>query len=460
MDFTQAQNYLLSLENLPRQEYMGGQHAGIFLKRLQVLLDILGNPEKKIPHYIHVTGTSGKGSVCLFLNSILLASGRKTGISTSPHIHCITERFTINGKPISKKQFTKLVEFIKPKLDECARITRYGIPSYFEVLEAMTLLHFAQEKVEWAIMEVGCGGRYDSSNIIPHKDIAIITNIGLDHVGIIGNNRKEIAYEKAGIIKRGALVFTQEHNKKMVDIIKKECKKNAVPLCCLRPTSYVLRPDIGHKTYDVGKTKFNYQNNEYTLHCFGNHQIKNATLAINVACALKIPESAIKRGLAKTKLPLRMEIVSKNPLIILDGAHNPDKMRTTVKTIDEVCKFASLQVNKYPNDNGLAHLYTCTPVHLIIGFSADKNINQMIKQLATLKPKTIAVTRNTTNPFRKVADPQLTSKQFKKLLPNTEIKIFLDPQTASKWSKSKTKTGDILLATGSIFLGGEIGKLV
>ncbi|MBI4992702.1 MAG: hypothetical protein HZC26_01005 [Candidatus Magasanikbacteria bacterium] len=187
----------------------------------------------------------------------------------------------------------------------------------------------------------------------------------------------------------------------------------------------------------------------------GTHQIKNAILCIEVAKHLEISQLAIQNGISRVHQPLRMEIVSKNPLIILDGAHNPDKMRTTVETVQ---KCISTQVNKYQGNKKLTHLHTYKLInlHLVVGFSADKNISRMIKQLTTLKPKTIAVTRNTTNPFRKVADPQSVSNQFQKLLPNSKIKIFLNPSDALAWSKSKTKTGDILLVTGSIFVSGEL----
>ena len=441
------------------------RHCGWYLLRLQFFLNLIGNPERKIPHYIHVTGTSGKGSVTAFLHSILQASGKNVGSTYSPHPTTITERWKVGNHYMTKKEFAEIVAYLKPKLDEYVAKTPYDMLSFFEVTEAIGLLFFIRKKVRWAVMEVACGGRTDSSNIIPWKDAAIITNIGVDHIGVLGNNKAEIAYEKAGIIKRNCAVFTGEKNKQMLKIIQKECKKNKTKLYLLSPITYLR--DKRYEIRDSSSTKFNYQNKNYSLPCLGRHQIKNAILCIEVAQHLGISNQAIKKGLSRVQQPLRMEIVSKKPLIILDGAHNPDKMRTTVETIGEVCKFASLQVDKYLNNNALAHLHTCAPVHLIVGFSADKNISKMIKQLASLKPKTIAVTRNTTNPFRKVADPQSISRQFKKLLPNSKIQIFLDPETALAWSKkylhgeapkakTGTKTGDVLLVTGSIFISGEL----
>ena len=447
MNFNQAYNYILSLNNLPRKEYMSDpRHCGWYLLRLQFFLNLIGNPERKIPHYIHVTGTSGKGSVTAYLHSILQASGKTVGSTYSPHPTIITERWKVGKHYMTKKEFADIVEYLKPKLDEYIAKTPYDMLSFFEVTEAIGLLFFVRKKVSWAVMEVACGGRTDSSNIIPWKDAAIITNIGVDHIGVLGRNKAEIAYEKAGIIKRGAPVFTMEKDEKMLEIIRKECKKNSAKLYLSHPTPYALRPttDIGHMAYDVGKMKFSYQNENYSIPCLGAHQIRNAILCIEIAQHLGISRQSIKKGLSRVQQPLRMEVVSKNPLIILDGAHNPDKMRTTVDTLHHY-------ITTSPH-----HSDTRRNVNLLVGFSGDKNVAKMIKQLVSLKPKTIAVTRNTTNPFRKVADPQSTSKQFKKLLPKTKIKIFLDPKTALAWSKKQTKKDEILLVTGSIFVSGEL----
>jgi dihydrofolate synthase / folylpolyglutamate synthase len=413
MNFQESYDWLISLSNFPRKEYMSDpRHCSWYLKRLQFFLDILGNPEKKIPHYIHVTGTSGKGSVTTMMHSILHESGKSVGSTYSPHPTTILERWKVGNKHMTKKEFVELIEYIKPKLDKYIKTTPYDMLSFFELTEAIGFVYFAKKKVNWVVLEVACGGRYDSSNIIPKKDVAIITNIDLDHVGIIGNNKEEIAYEKSGIIKPGCAVFTQERNKKILEVINKECRKN--------------------------KTSLNQVNNKinYELNVLGEHQQKNAALCSAVAKHLDIPENKIKAGLLKIRLPIRMEIVSKKPLIILDGAHNPDKIKSTVNTINE-----------------LANLQTFKPVNLIIGFSENKDTTSMIRQLSKLEPKSIACTRYTNNPFRKVTDPADTAKKFKKILPNSKIAIFLDPSDALNWSK---KQKGLILATGSIFLSGEL----
>ena len=444
MNAKQAEQFIVSLSNIGRKEYLSDKkNCSLYLKRLQFFLDLIGNPEKKIPHYIHVTGTSGKGSVCLMLDSILRASGKKVGTLTSPHASVIQERWTVNGRMMSGKDFAKVVTEIKPKFDEYIRKSPYDMVSYFEIMTAIALYFFAKQKVDWAILEVGMGGRYDSTNIIPYKDIAVITNIGLDHTDVLGDTKEKIAYEKAGIIKPGCTVFTSEKDKKVLSVIEEECKKDKVKF------------QISLPRRQAGDFRFqNIQSSILNLKSTisGRHQLSNAQLCTDIAQYLKIPNKAITAGLKRVKLPLRMEIVSKNPTIILDGAHNPDKMKTTISSINNL-KSSILNL------------------HLIIGFSADKDTKQMIRQLATLKPQSIACTRQTQNTFRKVANPGTIAAQFKKLLPKTKIEVFLDPIDALNWSLKNesarrnlaphgARASDTILVTGSIFLSGEIRPLL
>lgn len=406
--------------------------CGTYLKRLQFFLNIVGNPEKKIPHYIHVTGTSGKGSVCSYLESILRASGKKTGLYISPHPTHLTERWEINGKHMSRKEFATIVTTLKPKMDEYLRKSPYDMLSFFDLTTAIALYYFAQKKVEWAVIEVGCGGRYDSTNVIPRKDIAVITNIGLDHTDILGNTKEKIAYEKAGIITRGCSVYTMETNKRVVKIIQRECARKKV---LLKDTRYKF-PASPAGGQDTKKT--------YCLTAIGQHQTKNAALAAEVAKSLGIAEKYILKGLQTATQPLRMEIVSRKPLIILDGAHNTDKIATTVASI-KTLEHKNIKTNK--------------KIALIISFSDNKDTGTMIKQLASIKPKSIACTRNTVNPFRKVADPKNIAQKFRKLLPHSRVETFIDPIDALVWSKKQIKTSGMILATGSIFMSGELRRL-
>ncbi|HLC70361.1 MAG TPA: Mur ligase family protein [Patescibacteria group bacterium] len=436
MTFNQAYNFVLSLGNLPRLEYMRDpRHTGTYLKRIQFFLDMIGNPEKKIPHYIHVTGTSGKGSVTAYLHSILKASGQKAGATFSPHPTYINERWKIGDHYMTKQEFVDLVTFLKPKLDQYIRLTPYDMLSFFELTEVLGLLWFARNKVKWAIMEVACGGRYDATNIIPRKDVAVITNVGVDHIGIIGNNKREIAYEKAGIIKPRCAVFTSERDKNIRAIFEKECRKNKVKMNVFNAPKFKLLAS------NFSETTFLYNNEKYSLPMFGAHQIKNAILCIEIAKHLKLKYQDIFQGLKKVDQPLRLEIVGHNPLAILDAAHNPDKIKTTVAAIKQLKDIKN--------------------IYLILGSSENKNTRLMMKHLASLKPKVVYCSRNTMNPFRKVLNPQTMAKELKQLLPNTPTPIYLDPLEAWKVARDRAKKDDLILVTGSIFISGELrGQLV
>ena len=431
MNFAEAYNYILSLSNMPRMEYMKeGNMCDWYLKRMQFFLDLIGNPEKKIKHYIHVTGTSGKGSTVSFLHNILQADKRKVGSTYSPHPTIITERWKVGNSYMTKKEFVEIVKYLKPKLDEYLEKTPYDMLSFFELTEAIGFIFFAQKKVDWLVLEVACGGRYDSSNIIPYKDVAAITNIGLDHVGIIGHNKEEIAYEKAGIIKQNCTAFTTEQDKKILNVIETEADLQKVNLEKLKINDYKIIKE------NINKIIFSYQDEEYELQALGQHQIKNAILCINIAKFLKIKNVSIKQGLKNTSQPLRFEIVQEKPYIILDGAHNEDKIKSTVEAMKKITK------NK---------------LYIIAGFSGDKKVSNMIKSLSTLNPTFVCATKNTSNHFRKVADPKVIAKEFAKNK-NTKTKIFLDPTDALEFVMKKIKKNDVLLITGSIFLSGELRK--
>jgi len=443
MNYQQACDFLVSLNNIPHQEYLKDKKkSNIYLKRTQFLLDILGNPEKQIPHYIHVTGTSGKGSISLMLDSILRTSGKKVGLNVSPAPSVITERWTINGRTVSKKDFAELVEQIRPALQKYLETSPYDFPSFFEIVTTLGLMYFAKNKIEWAIVEVGLGGRNDSTNIIPKKDLAVITNIGEDHLDLIGPTKKEVAYEKAGIIQHCPTAITAETDLELLKIIQKESGRQKAKLTILPPEKNITIL----KNYDLQKpwTQFVYKGQKYIIKALGIHQINNAILAIESAQILGIKTSQIQSGLQKAHFPVCMEIVSKDPFVILDGAHNPDKMKTTIETIKSLKQLNNFSVSQFLN------------LHLIIGFSADKDIPKMLKQLATLNPTTIFTTRSTSNPFRKTADPVVLAKMLAKIAPKAKIKPYLEPQIALQEAKKQTKAGDLILVTGSIFLSGEL----
>ncbi len=452
MRYSEAVDYILSLNDIPHKKYLKNKNdAEIYLQRIGYLLKLLGHPERKIPHYIHITGTSGKGSVAIMLESILRAAGKKTGLTTSPHPSAITERWAISGKEITGRKFAELTKNIQPKIDTYIKNSPYDFPSFFEIVTAVGFVWFAQQKIDWAVVEVGLGGRHDSTNIIPKKDTAVITNIGQDHLKIIGPTLADVTVEKSGIIKTGCGVFTMEKRPELLKIIYKECRGQRAKL------HVINNPDFRVEKTDLSGSTFLYKGEKYTIPVLGTHQINNAILAIETAKFLRIPVSAIKLGLTKIKLPVRLEIIHKKPLIILDGAHNPDKMRTTASTVARLlrgaqyAKTTSNSQKKFAKKRGLC---------LLLGFSADKNITVMLKQLIALAPKIVVCTQSSSNPMRQAADPQILAEKIRKFSPNTKVKIILNADEAFAWAKKITNKNDVLLVTGSFFLSGQIKKIM
>jgi dihydrofolate synthase / folylpolyglutamate synthase len=438
MTFTEAEQFLYSLSNLPRKEYMTGpRDCDEYLLRLQFFLDILENPEKNIPHYIHITGTSGKGSTVNYLHSILACAGKKVASTTSPHPTTITERWKVGNTFMTKKEFIDIIEKLKPKLDEYIRTSPYDILSYFDMTTAIALYYFAKKKVDWAILEVGCGGTYDATNVIPYKDVAVITNIGLDHTTLLGNTKTEIAKRKAGIITDKTNVFSAETSPQIVSIIKKSAEK--------KHSSFTLasKKDLTNISIDLRGTTFTFQKKQYHTTAIGKHQATNAALAICIARSLDIKKDSIKKGIAKANQPLRMDVISQKPLIIIDGAHNPDKIKTTVTGVTQAFRL------DHKNDT-----------HLIVGFSGNKDLKKMIKQLVELKPVSVACTRNTINHFRKVASPSELAPLWKKEKTNARLEQFLDPADALACTLKIAKKNDLILVTGSLFLASEIKGLL
>ncbi|MEK7680525.1 MAG: Mur ligase family protein [Patescibacteria group bacterium] len=411
MNFEQSFSYIAG-KKFPSKLKFAGNPAERF-ENFKAFLKILKNPENKIPKYIHVTGTSGKGSTCIMLASILKSAGKKVGLMTSPHLTEITERWQINGKQMPRQNFILIIERIKKTMKEFQKTTKNKL-TFFDLTTAVGLLYFAEKKVDWAVMEVGCGGRYDSTNAIPHKAAAVITNIDLDHTDILGKTRKKIAYEKAGIIKKGGVAFTGETNAKILKIFKNECAKN-----------------------DVRLEKKSTKPLQYSVPAIGAHQIENAELAVKVSKFLKIPKSAIEQGLASAKFPVRMEIVAQKPFIILDGAHNAREIEATVRAVKSL-------------DYG--------DLCMIVGFSEGKNSDKMISELIKLNPKIVACTKQGINSFRKAIQPIKLAEKFKTF--GISAKTFNNAEKALDWCKKRINKNSLLLATGSMFLAGELRGLL
>jgi dihydrofolate synthase / folylpolyglutamate synthase len=308
------------------------------LMRMNRLLGELENPHQKLKT-VHIAGTNGKGSTVTFLRNVLQESGYTVGTFTSPYFERFNERISLNGDPVSDEDLTWLVEKIKP-IAESMEQSEWGAPSEFEVITAMSFYYFAELKpVDLVLYEVGLGGRLDSTNVITPM-VSVITSIGMDHMQFLGNRMEDIAYEKAGIIKRNVPVISGVHQPEARKVIEETALERESDLIQLGHDFSVKRLALLEKG-----ERFEYrsqlQHDFFDLSMIGTHQINNAAVAIKVVELLvenhemKIGPEHINAGLKKASWPGRMEALSDTREIYIDGAHNPEGVAALVKTIKE-----------------------------------------------------------------------------------------------------------------------------
>ena len=299
------------------------------LERISALLDKMGHPERTLK-YVHVTGTNGKGSTCAMLASMLQKAGYKTGLYTSPYIVRFNERIQINGVQISDADICRITEQIKPLADSI-----FEQPTEFEMVTALGVAYFAEQKCDIVVTEVGMGGEFDATNVIPAPEAAVVCNIGLDHTEVLGDTLEKIAATKAGIIKSGCDAVIYREKPSVEAVFEERCKKLNVPLHkadfdSLHSVSHSLEGQV----FDWGR----FQGLHLPL--LGEHQLHNAAVALTTAAVLqqrgwRLSDQNIRDGLADVQWPGRFELLRREPLFIADGGHNPQCIEALVGNIQE-----------------------------------------------------------------------------------------------------------------------------
>ncbi len=380
-------------------------HPEMFLRRMRDFLDLLGNPENGFK-YVHITGTAGKGSVATAVHSELLRAGKRAGLFTSPFTVSTIEKIQVGEKYIDPLVFARITDEIKPQVDIMIKSGRYGPPSYFEMILAIALIYFRKERCEYVILEAGLGGRYDATNVIKSPLVTAVTNIGPDHTNILGKKMSDIARDKSGIIKKKSKFFTAEEDKGMRKIFLKACE------------------EAGAEYHSVDVKGLDYL-------------ARNSFLVGNICGALGIAGS-LKEAMSKApSLPARFEVVRKRPFIIIDGAHNPSKMKSTVYNLMKM---------KYER------------LFLVIAISRDKDWKNMMR-IVSPHADEIYVTRFSV-PGRQSVDPKILLKGAIKYCGKTcKVHLFSDPVEAFGAAKGKLSEKDALLVTGSFYLAGDIRSL-
>lgn len=419
----QIKNYKESLDYLYNLSLFSCKNG---LNNIFLLLNHLNNPDKNLK-FIHIAGTNGKGSTSVFIYQILQQSNFKIGLFTSPHLIDFRERIRINEELISEKDVIRLVCFLQKKIEEL-QIR----PIFFEVVTVLAFLYFQEKNVDFVVLETGLGGRLDATNVV-NPIVSVITSIGFDHKHKLGKTLKEIAYEKAGIIKKNIPVITITQKKNVIEIIENTCKEKKAELIKADQSYEIIKQNYNETVFKINTTNF-------SIKLLGEHQIKNAILAmttidsLNKYYNLNISLQNIKNGLKKTKWPGRLEIISKKPLIILDGAHN---------------KSAILILKK-----ALLSYFKDYKIIFILGILKDKEINSMLKIVAFIAEVIITSQANSERAESAVD----LSKRVKKYF-NKEIIVVPQIEEAIKLAKIKAKNKKTLICiTGSIYLIGEVKK--
>lgn len=363
-----TQQAIEALHALPR---MGQGAPG--LARMQNLCDHLGNPEKEL-QCIHIAGTNGKGSLAAMTSSILTAAGYKTGLTISPYVVDFRERFQINGEMIPPRTLANLTEKV---LDAIDAIEAEGgeKPVEFEAVTALAFLWFAREKCDLVVLETGLGGRCDATNVVPHKLVAAITKIGYDHMEVLGDTLDKIAAEKAGIIKEGTVVvnYPDQPAEAMGPILTAAAEAH----------TSIITPDKDDLTLLRGKrleNRIDYGGYRAALGLPGTHQANHAAMAVEIALVLwrefgyDISDDAILQGLADARMPARIEVLRRHPLLLLDGCHNPDGAKMLAATLTR----ADFEENLVG----------------VLGVLADKDYEDMLSDLAPCFAKVYTVAPN------------------------------------------------------------------
>lgn len=412
MNYTEAIEYLNSFGRF-------GSKLG--LERIERLLELMGNPHQKFKS-IHIGGTNGKGSVAAMVSSILYEQGFDVGLYTSPHLDDFRERIIVNKEWISRKELAKLVGEVKPLVKKVETLSH---PTFFEVATAIAFRFFSQREVDYAVVEVGLGGRLDATNVI-RPQVSVITNVGLEHTDVLGSSISSIAWEKGGIIKEGVPVVTAERKKEALDVFKKICRERNAELISIQDVKIEnARCDLAGCRFDL---KTEWRSYSLKVNLLGEHQVENAALAVLAAERLGASKRAIEDGLRRAGWPGRLEVVGRKPFVVMDCAHNPPAMRALKN---------SLKLFRYDR------------LILVIGIMKDKAIHDMLEEIAPAadyiiinKPK-----------LERAAEPEVIRREAEKF--GKSIKVVKDVKRSVRYAESIAGRSDLVLITGSIYMLSE-----
>lgn len=397
------------------------------LNSTERLLERVGNPHRKLC-CIHLAGTNGKGSTAAILSRIIREHGLKTGLYTSPHLVRFTERFRVNDQEVSTKRIMSVFEQIRATLDESQ------LPTFFEMVTAMAFLLFAEEETDVVVVETGMGGRLDATNVIT-PEVSVITSVASEHQEFLGQTLAAIAREKAGIIKEGVPVVTGALQPVVQGVLKTTCLDKDARL-------YRYKSDFRVRRNTDGSFKYNGLNRKFSplsINLRGPHQVSNAALALAALelfeqrGLINLDEQKVEGAIQDVRWPGRLEVLDRNPLIVLDGAHNPQGAESLRDALKES--------------------FTYNKLHLVLGIMADKDIRGILRRLLPM-----AETAIFTKPkYPRAANPE----EIRKLARSYIQKHYVIPDPASAIQEARHLAGsdDLICITGSLYFAGEVKEI-
>lgn len=427
MNYKEAINYIKKVGNF-------GSNYG--LERTERLLEILGNPHKKL-NVIHIAGTNGKGSTTSMIASILIEEGFNVGMYTSPFLEEFEERIQINRQNIKKNDLANYMDYIKEAVDKVIE-EGYNHPTEFEIITCLMFKYFYDKKVDYAVVEVGLGGRLDSTNVV-NPLLTVITSISLDHTNILGNTLEEIAREKGGIIKKNTPLILYPQKEEALKELQNISKEKSAKIYEVKKDDAKLLEIIKNDDfYQKIKIKGEFNTYNANLRLLGEHQILNCAVAVRAVEVLsKIQGFQIKnieKGIENARWIGRLEVLNKNPLVVIDGAHNIQGI-TTLKE----------NISKYFNYKNII---------LLIGILADKQVEDMIKVITPMSKHIIALT-----PHSDRAELGVKLKEEIEKF-NKNVESFESYETAFKKALSIAREDDLILVTGSLYMIGEMRGII
>ncbi|HEY92239.1 MAG TPA: bifunctional folylpolyglutamate synthase/dihydrofolate synthase [Dehalococcoidia bacterium] len=444
MNYQQALDYILSYPDYEKMP-MPHEAANYDLRRVDELLARLGNPQLRA-RSVHITGTNGKGSVAAMIASVLNAAGYITGLYTSPHLNDLRERMRIGKELISREEYVALVEKLKPEAEAVNQKANYGELTTFELLTTLAFAYFELKNVYFQVLEVGMGGKFDATNVI-NPEVCIITPISFDHMEVLGNSMVEIAAEKAGIIKLGSVVVTSPQPDEVAQVIDETCLKCGAGL--VRVGRDVIWQSLG---FDLNRQLFQVRgilgNYELSIPLLGYYQLENAATAVAALEVLarsgfNISRDNITDGLAQVSWPGRFQILSRHPLLVVDGAMNIEGARRLKESLVQYFG-SSIRLEGRGSFNKQA-----SQAILVIGTSWDKDVAGIVSELAPLFDKVIA----TRSHHPRAMTPEAVATEFTKHGVETQVVEDVDQAVSSVLALAGES--DLICVTGSLFVVAE-----